>query len=231
MNVMVSKLEDGVSVDALRAALAACLQAKGKADEAVSRQRAGIDRARGGVRAAEAAAKEAEKAVTKAHQTHAEAIAAAAADDAAPRASGVRAARQAQVDAEDEVEAAKAALAQLKADLPAWAKTVANAEAKIEETISAILEPYARQVLDRARELERQMAPVRKALEDLCDDSNEPSRKPLANVRAEAGRFLLPVRPIADLHAPNVFRALRDRLRSEPYYALPDVAALLSEPR
>ena len=221
-------VEDGVSVVALRAALASALHAKVKADEAVGRQRAGIDRARGGVRAAEAAAKEAEKAVTKARETHAEAIAAAAANDAAPPASGVRAARQAQVDAEDEVEAAKAALAQLKADLPAWEKAAVDAEVEVQKAISEILEPCARQLVHRARQLEQQMAPIRQALEDLCADSTEPSRKPLANVRAEAAGFLQPVRKITDLHAPNLFRALRERLRADPNAELPDFVALLS---
>ena len=70
---------------------------------------------------------------------HAQALADAAAGDAAPPISGMRAARQAVVDAQDEVEAAKGALAQLKGTLPDYEAELREAEIAVEAAISAIL--------------------------------------------------------------------------------------------
>jgi hypothetical protein len=237
MNVMVSKLEDGVSVDALRAALASALQAQVKSDEAVSRQRAGIDRARGGVRAAEAAAKDAEKAVTKAREAHAEAIAAAAANDAAPPASGVRAARQAQVDSEDEVEAAKAALDQLRGDLPTVEAAAREANIAVEAAINAILAPHARQLLAKGMELKCQLAPVVAVLSALSNDTpaGKPHdqyldaakmHKPLAEVRKDDQAFFETFNKF-DRGGADPWVSARERLRADPDAALPDFAALL----
>jgi hypothetical protein len=233
MNVMV-KPEDG---DALRGALAACLQAKGKADRLVERQRAGIDRARGGVRAAEAVAKEAEVEIVKSRQLHAKALAEAAAGDTVPPASGIHKARNAAVEAQDMVEATKAALEDLKAGLPTVEAAASESNIAVEAAINAILAPHARQLLNKGMELKCQLAPVVAALLALSNDTpaGKPHNqyldaakmhKPLAEVRKDVQAFFETFNKF-DRGGADPWASARARLRADPNAELPDFAALL----
>jgi hypothetical protein len=79
----------------------------------------------------------------------------------------VRAARQAVVDAEDELEAQRAALAQMRADLPNWQTEIVAADTEVEAAISAILAPLAEKLIARGREIASQLSPIREALAAL----------------------------------------------------------------
>ncbi len=85
----------------------------------------------------------AEEGVKESRAAHARAIADAATADAAPKASGMRAARHAVTDAQEEIEAAKEALAQLRGDLPGLIEASGRADIAVEAAISAIPAPHA----------------------------------------------------------------------------------------
>jgi len=226
---VVSARKDRVNEDPLRVALVAALAAKAEADEAVKRQRSGIDRARSLVRAAESAVEEAEKGVTTAREAHAAAIADASANDTAPPASGMRMARLAKVEAEDEVEAAKAALAQLKADLPAVEANARAAAVAIDAAISLILAPYARQLLAKAIALKSQYSPVIAELWAIFQDTPagkpfdqhfdaQKGQAPLAEIRKEIEIFFETFAKFDRTGVNDPWKSARERLREFPHF-------------
>jgi chromosome segregation ATPase len=221
-----------ISSDPLRTTLAAALKEAAVAQRGVEQQRGGIERARAAVRAAEAAVKSAEKGVEEARQVHARAIADAATADAPPPASGVRAARQAVTDAQDELEAAKGALDQLKADLPGWEEAARTADVAVEAAISEILAPHAQALLAKVQELSRQLSPLRSALRALFETAParadeyfawDQGRRPLSAVLEAARSYFETANHIAGCADP--WRAARELLRADAFAELPDFAA------
>jgi hypothetical protein len=218
--------------DPQRAALADALQVMEDAFAAVENHKAAIGRARLQVRAGEKAIKAAEEGVTKAQREYAGALADAAATDTPAPTSNIRVARQVVVDRTDELEAARLAFAQLKADLPGWENTAREAAITVEATISAILAVSALQLIERANEIARQLAPVRDALAALWSEkpsgaadylAHERGHAPLVEAKAAAAVFFQTVKIIDDKHA-DIWLVARERLRSDPYAELPDFA-------
>jgi len=156
--------------DPLRTALAQAIEQAREARESVENHRAAIEKTRIAVREAERAVKAAEAGIQTARENHAAALADAAGSDAAPPASGMRRARQAVEDAGDHLESSKLALAQLKQELPLWEGAAREAGIKVEETISLILAPCAKRLLERCRDLVRPAAKARLALIDFAND-------------------------------------------------------------
>ena len=116
------------------------------------------------VAAAKKAVQVAEAGVGKAQRDYASALADAAADDAAPPMSGMRAARQAVVEAQDSVAADEGALAQLKGTLPDFEAEFREAEIAVEAEISKILAVAVQNLIEKATEIARELSPLRKAL-------------------------------------------------------------------
>jgi chromosome segregation ATPase len=210
--------------DPLRAALAQALEDAAVARESVERQRAAIEKTRGSVRAAERAVTTAQEGVGKAREAHAQALADSASSDTAPPASGMRAARQAVEDAQDEVEAAKGALAQLKQELPLWEGAAREADIAVEAAISAVLAVQVQPVLDRANGLLRELIPLRKTLFALLNDlpsaagdvsAFERGRKPLAEMRAAVAN-LYTAAYFVDTSPVDTWTSARAALRADP---------------
>jgi hypothetical protein len=223
------RTKDGVA-DPLRAELAAAIKTAEEARAAADRQKAAIERTRSSRLRATAAVKVAEEGVGKAQEAHARAIADAAADDAAPPTSGMRAARQAVVDAQDEADALKAAVEELKARLPDFEAAAREADIAVEAAISAILAVQAQQLLAKADAIARELAPLRNALFALWKDNPsgtvdllafQRGRAPLAEVQTAVAAFSEAVNAI---DKSDLWEQARDALRSNAYAPLPDFA-------
>ena len=220
--------------DPLRAQLAQALEAAREAREVVDRQRAAIERTRSSVAAADKAVTVAEKGVEEARAAHAQALADAAAGDAAPPISGMRAARQAVVDAQDEVEAAKGALAQLKGTLPDFEAELREADIAVEAEISKILAVAVQELMDQAAEIARELLPLRRALLAFVMNDSPPrvsdrlafdrGRQPLREAQAAVDAFFQAYDSIEDSQI-DVWAFARKQLRADPHAPLPDVAS------
>jgi hypothetical protein len=223
--------------DRLRIALADAIQGAAKIRHAAERHRAGAERTRSSVAAAEAELEKALAGVGKAQEAHIAALAHAAASGTSAPASKVRAARQLVIDCEDEVSAQRAALAQMRADLPNWDKEVALADTDVEAAISAILAPMAEKLIERGREIAAQFAPIRSALNALWFDPSpanhdealafEQSRKPLVETKEAVAEFLRTTTRINRVE-PDAWIEARSRLRADAYSELPELDTLLS---
>jgi|SRR5487761_1822875 hypothetical protein len=227
------------SGDPLRDALVAALREARESNEAVRRQREAIEQIRGRVFGElPAAAKKAQEAVEAAQRDYAVALADAAANGSAPPASGVKAARQAVQDAQEEVDAQKAALAQLRADLPAWENDAREKQIVVEKAISLILAREVQPLLERARKILREFIPYRILFNALVRGSSISSHEGKADAIAirrghepfdEATRalnqFLQEARAVDD-RFPDIWQETRERLRADPYAALPNFAEL-----
>ena len=220
--------------DSLREALATKQQEAKEARQRADNLRAAVERARGVVRRLEQAVTAADKSITKAREEHAAAIASAATSDTAPPASGVRAARQAKADLEDELEAAKAALTKLKADLPAWEEVARKADIETEAAVNAVLVPHVQAVLEMVMNLHRQLVPLRLVLASLCElpptqwaeqPAWEKAQAPLQQVRAAIESFVTQEGKIVEPTGETVWQRARALLRENPHAALPDFAA------
>jgi chromosome segregation ATPase len=228
---------DKHSTNPLRATLADALQKSDEAKLCVNRQHKAVEKTRFSIHAAQRAVEGAEKNLNKAQHEYAAALADAAADDEdapAPK-SAVPAARQAIADAQDEVESRKNALAQLKADLPAWEAAARDAEIAVETAISAVLAEEAQKLLDKARVIDEQLMPFRKALAPLGLHQSsgmtdilafERGQKPLEQIRSEVTAFLYGTQ-IADQEAADAWRSARELLRADPYAQL-DFTAIVT---
>ena len=221
--------------DPLRETLVAARSEAADAQQALERQRGAIERTRDAVRAAKKTALAAEENITKAAEDYATALANAAAAETAVPTGGVQAARQAVVDAQDQLDALQAALAQLRADLPGWENAVRQAEIAVESAISAILLPSVYQLLDRASEVRDQLRPLRKALLAFINEpppngfdhsSFDRGQKPLGEVRQAVMSFLSTMWKDDERQAcDNPWRSIRELLRADPYAMLPDLAS------
>ncbi|MGB8738904.1 MAG: IS21-like element helper ATPase IstB [Xanthobacteraceae bacterium] len=176
----------------------------------------------------------AEEGVKESRAAHARAIADAATADAAPKASGMRAARHAVTDAQEEIEAAKEALAQLRGDLPGLIEASGRADIAVEAAISAIPAPHAESLLARAQELTKLLAPLRAALGGLFESTStafgesfsfEQGRRPLAPVLESVSAYFASTNVIG---RTPVWRAAREMLRADPFVTLPNFAVATS---
>lgn len=226
------RVKSEARVDPLRQRLADALKEAEAGHQAVARCRAGIERARAAKRAGETAVKASEEAVKTAQKDHAAAIAKAAADDAPPPASAVRAARQAAIDAADELGAAEGAVAELKTSLPGLIADARTADIGVEAAISAILAPEAKALLVRARSVQKLLMPLKRALAQLFERLPVPmdealafqrSRRPLEGIQAEVRKFFETIDADGGDRA-NPWSAARELLRADPHAELPFIA-------
>jgi hypothetical protein len=220
--------------DALRAALGLAIKEADEARRAVTKQQTGIERTRAAMYAAEKALEKVRAGVTKAQESHAAALARAAAAGASPPRSKVPAARQALVDAEDELTAQKAALAKLEKELPVWEKDAVHAEAAVEAAISAVFVPLVTKLIARGEELCGDLAPVRNALAALLFEQRptqydaaaayDQGRRPLAETKKAVAEFLSASNSI---ERASLWVEARKTLRQDPNAALAEFDELL----
>jgi hypothetical protein len=132
----------------LRRAVADCVAARA----AVDKHREAIERAREHVTEAAGNAAAADTALNAAQRDHAQRIATAIADGSSPTATGlIRAARAHERDAEDELAAAKDALARLEADLADLEVDAAAGGRAVDDALRDALEPMLRALIEATR--------------------------------------------------------------------------------
>jgi len=211
--------------DPLRAALKDALEAAAEARQCVENQRAGIQTARAGVFAAKRKLDAAKTAASSAVEDHAARIAEAAASGSPVPPATMRAARDAEQDAADEVQAMEAAVVRLKAHLPGLQESARDAEVEVDSAISAVFLVPARALFDRACALERELEPLRQALATLLKDRMPEAGDALAHQRGRA-----PLNPVYSeimkfggwrAGGPDLFAVARAALRSNPDAELP----------
>jgi hypothetical protein len=118
-----------------------------------------------------------------------------------------------------------------RVDLPAWENAAREADIAVEAAISAILEPHARQLVDRAQEIRLMNMPIRQPLCALFNDNpsgqtganywaDERGQKPLEAVRNEVKEFLSAFNAVEDKDEQgDPWRSARERLRVDPFCA------------
>ena len=228
--------DQNADVDPLRAALAVAIKDARKVRDAFERHRLGVERTFQAVIAAEAALEKATAGVAKAQEAHVAAIAhAASAGTATPR-SKVPAARQAAADAADELEAQKAALTQMRNDLPNWGREVAAADVQAEAAISAIFAPLAENLIERGEKILAKLTPIRNALATLRGEASplghdaalafEDARKPLVFTMEMVSAFLTNSRAIERVQL-DLWAEARALLRTDAYSPLPEGLGIL----
>lgn len=138
--------------DPAREALAKAITTAEQADAAVTRARAILGRAEGFVKEAGVRRVEAEEALAKAIAGQGEALAKAiGAGGSTVVGDTARAARARLVDADDELEAAKAALERLKAGVQGPEDAATEARRAVEEKIAAVVDGHAEALLRAAQ--------------------------------------------------------------------------------
>jgi hypothetical protein len=150
----------------------------------------------------------------------------------------VPAARQAVIDCEDELEAQKSALAQMRDDLPNWSREVAAADVEVEAAISTIFAPLAEKLIERGEQIAAELAPIRDALATLWGEPSpighdkalafERGRKPLAPTMDIVAEFLRTSQATEPVQ-PDPWSTCRARLRLDAFAALPELDILLSD--
>jgi hypothetical protein len=225
----------------LRVALAVKIREAAKIRHAAARHKQGVERTFDAVVAAEAEHENALAGVARSQAAHVAAIAHAAASGAEPPApSEIRRARRAVIDAEDQTESLKAALALMRADLQNWAKEVSLAETEVESAISAVLSQIAVRLIERGEQIASQLEPIRSLLNALWSEPSPPNhdqvlaheqaRKPLEAALESAAQFLRSSTAIGTRH--ELWANLRAQLRIDAYSELPEqLAELLSGER
>lgn len=155
-----------------RSALAAAILKAQQAGAAVERLREAVDRAEEQVAASDQRLVEAAAAIGKAREQHAGALADAASTGKSPAANNaLRAARLAQADAEDELEAAKMALTQLKkGGLGEVEQAAAEAETAVSVEVAKVLRPAGEELLERARKARAEFLACYQAALALTED-------------------------------------------------------------
>ena len=167
MSLVAVKRNDGGDDprDALREAIAARAVAHAKAEL----QQKAVERAHAMVREAEARLTVVGEALEATRSGHAEALAHAASTGAAPKANGaLRAARLALSDAEDEADAARAALEQLKADR--GDDQIAQAENAVLTEIARVLALTGGELLARAQRAKAELLILTETLYALTSE-------------------------------------------------------------
>lgn len=225
--------------DPLRQSLAAALRESKEASEAAERQRRAIRELDNQVRdELQRAVMVGEKGVDQAQHAYAGAVAKAAVDGKKPPASGVKAARQALLDAQDELDAQKAALKQLEADLPTWEHEARERTIAVESAISAILASELQVITKRAEAILTKFWPLRAALQNALQASSSEHRSGVEDSLAfQRGRqqfrqaaltahnaILKPLTARNAEASPESWGVLRELLRRSPYAELPDAA-------
>jgi hypothetical protein len=212
------------SADPGRDRLRSAIAAQAAAADAVARHHDAIMKMVASRNAAKKEAATAAGEIDVALAGHAEAIArAAAAGSAAPTTSAVRATRNRHQDMVDQAEALAAALDKLKAELPELKRAEVLASRDVEVAVCAVFEAPAREMLDRALALRRELDPLVSTLaalfaSDIGQHAGEFGRM---DVRGDAldqiSKALAPL-----FGAPNVprdgepWRSARARLLESP---------------
>jgi len=185
-----------------RAALAAAIADKRRADAAVEAARARLAHADERITASTAALEVATAEVAK---VKARAIAAATGSARDMGAQVLRAARAAQTDAADAVEIAQGARDQIAASLPDLEASAAWAQNAVITAANALLAPEAARLLEETRELRMRLALNQTLLTEMFHDSGGPEFKdaidamrarderdlPLKQLKEDAGHFLM----------------------------------------
>lgn len=231
--------------DPLRATLAEAIEGQCRAEANAAGHDQAVGRARDLVGDAEAALERARSGVAKAKTRHAENIASAAASGAPPSRQGaVREARAHERDAEDDLEAARDALAQIEAGRAdvgdAAAVAAADVVAKVNEVVSAEAEHLLAEMgaaRSRCLALAQAIAALTLGDDDLpkIDDTvarlraHEAAEAPLKNVRRAAEPLLHNGPAITDeaersamAQVGGAWRAWRRALRTDPHASPPE---------
>ena len=196
------------TLDPLRVALAAAQQAEKDAKRAVGERETAIVRARELVAAAEAALEKTRAGVQAARAEHARRIADGLARGAAPSIAGAtRMARAAEADAEDVLEAARDAAAQLDAGAADLREEFARARSDVGVAVNALLAVAAQSALDEVRSARVRYVCSLAMLQAILGGEDERSTPrfanpveflrrseqraaPLVTIRDEAGSFV-----------------------------------------
>jgi hypothetical protein len=219
-----------------RAGLVAALQAAEAAKAVLTKHGAAIGRVRSQVYGMDGRIEMAGAKITEERTAHAHALASAATEDALAPPSGVRAARQALTELQDERDAVKIALDDLKAQLPDIELAAKQADADVDTEINKILQPLAVDLISRERRLTAEIAALRGSLASLFRANEIPhteydyriKRSTVADlVRSEFERELENLLPVG----ADVWRATRAALRRDPNAPLPAIADVASEGR
>jgi hypothetical protein len=235
--------------DPLREALREAHAARSRAIDANGTHKEAIERAKEIVASAERKLHRAEDKIEKARAQEGQIVAQAAwaNGDVAGGGSILRAARQAESEAADELDAARRALAQLQA--ADYSVTVQEAHVAVEAATRALLAEQARAAIARLREIDAERAPLFALVSFVTrigtnEDysalaraprlaANESVREgrmqavldaPLAEVRAEICKHFqaLEQEHYTGKHARNgLWAAARDALRADPDVELP----------
>jgi len=192
-----------------RALLRAAIEAEREARQVLVDRQNAMARARSLVTSAEGALSEAGEAVAASRTKHAASLAEGLARGSAERStsSATRAARLAEVDAVDELEAAKDALDRLQADLPDLEENIARAASDVAAAANVVLAEYAAQALAKHRTARAAMRRAQILLQAICEPAGpsftftngsetlrrgEQRAAPLASIAAEV-RVMQPV--------------------------------------
>jgi chromosome segregation ATPase len=155
-----------------RAGLVAALQAAEAAKAALTKHRAAIDRVRSQAYGMDGKIKAAETKIEEERAAHARVLADAATENMPAPASGIKAARQALSELQDERETVKIALHDLRAHLPDAEYASLQADADVDAEINKLLQPLASELIARDRRLTAELAHVRGTLAALLSSGD-----------------------------------------------------------
>jgi chromosome segregation ATPase len=157
-----------------RRALRAAIEAARKAEQAIEARKGAIARARQLVEAASRKVEAAAAGIVQAKNEHARIFAdAAERDGSEANGSGViRAARLAELDAQDQIEAANAALARLEQGLADVEQASRLARNVVLREVNRVCMPHAARLLAEAKELKAKLAARRHVLQFLFGPEN-----------------------------------------------------------
>jgi hypothetical protein len=241
MRPAVSRLPSKRGRDDGRDALRAAIARRAEAAAAVQDHKAALVRARGIIATCEKAVERAGRGIGEARSIHADLLAktiVSGDDDLDGGAAVVKASRAVEVQALDELAAAKLALRRLQAQQTEVENRLALAGGNITVAINEMLAPLAREALEQLKKLDRQVAPrlglLKWVLEigtergpRLRDDTvselrmEEAIREPLEDVRRAAVEHFQR-RITGDVEsAIHAWAQARDDLRGNPDASLP----------
>lgn len=235
--------------DPLRDALRMAIEAERAAEQAVAERRTAIAKANGLVEVAERELEGARQGVRAARASRASALADGLARGGAASSGGAstKAARVVESDAEDGLDAAREALAQLEADLPDLQEDVVRAESDVVAAVNALLVPAAEAALAEAKVAKARFLRAQAALQTIlaAEDDRDARRfanpmerhrrrearvAPLEAMKAEARSILIQTMNIDEADfgtskaVQEAWRGARARLLEDPEAALPTLA-------
>jgi hypothetical protein len=224
--------------DPLRALLARAQDAASNAHAKLARKRKAADELQRIVWGDPAKVEAAEKAIEKAGAALATAIGDAAAEGKeAPNGAGVRKARQALVEVQDQAAANKVAHTAMRADIKEIETEVRDSDVAVEAAISAIIAPLASEAIERTAKLVEMVRPHCEALAALWAEVDRPSafdaqmdfntaRAPLDALRKRAAEVLQSAKSIYRA-SPDPWIEARKMLRADPHAKLDQLSMLL----